>query len=210
MAGRAKYDTKNAQNAQESYEDLKAWAIKAYEVELAKANGNGTYTVAKDSVRRSQAEANVAWSWLTDNITEVIIEYISEVGNQGFPLSHCRLKEHMDQILQAQLGERFLASDVGKQWTNHFIKKYSSKICHSQLHSSQNVDMLSIHIPKMPGSCCCNRPSQIIVSRWIAHMALMRLDVTQQRPKRSASWGVLNLAHRISNVTETRRTLPLL
>ena len=112
MAGRAKYDTKNAQNAQESYEDLKAWAIKAYEVELAKANGNGTYTVAKGSVNlyklktgmdiklsyctliwganggRSQAEANVAWSWLTHNITEVIIEYISEVGNQGFPLSH--------------------------------------------------------------------------------------------------------------------------
>jgi hypothetical protein len=65
---------------------------------------------------------------LTDDETEVTIEYIGEVGNQGFLSSHCRLKEHVDQILQARLGERFPAGGVGKQWTNHFVKKYSSKI----------------------------------------------------------------------------------
>ena len=152
MAGRAKSDTKKTQNARESYEDLKARAIKAYKVELAKANGKGARTVAKDFVNlykletgmdiklsyctlirgadggRSRAEANAARSWLTDDETEVIIEYIGEVGNRGFPLSHRRLKEHVDQILRARLGEIFPASGVGKQWTNRFVEKYSSKI----------------------------------------------------------------------------------
>ena len=50
MAGRAKSNTKKEQNARESYEDLKAWAIKAYKVELAKPNGKGARTVAKDFV----------------------------------------------------------------------------------------------------------------------------------------------------------------
>ena len=123
MAGRAKSNTKKEQNAQESYEDLKARAIKAYKAELAKPNGKGARTVAKDFVNlyklktvmniklsyctlirgadggRSRAEANAAQSWLTDDKMEVIIKYIGEVGNWGFPLSHCRLKEHVDEIL---------------------------------------------------------------------------------------------------------------
>ena len=77
---------------------------------------------------RSQAEANAARSWLTDNETEVIIEYIGEVGNQGFLLSHHRLKEHVDKILWARLGKTFLAGGVGKQWTNHFAEKNLSKV----------------------------------------------------------------------------------
>ena len=43
-------------------------------------------------------------------------------------MSHRRLKEHVDQILRARLGERFPAGGVGKQWTNCFVEKYSSKI----------------------------------------------------------------------------------
>ena len=50
MAGRVKSDTKKAQNARESYEDLKARAIKAYKAEHAKVNGKGAHTVAKDFV----------------------------------------------------------------------------------------------------------------------------------------------------------------
>ena len=105
MVGRAKSNTKKAQNAQESYKDLKAWAIKAYKVELVKVSKKGACSVAKDFVNlyklktgmdiklsyctlirgadggRSRAEANAARSWLTDDETEVIIEYIGEVGN---------------------------------------------------------------------------------------------------------------------------------
>ena len=235
MACRDNSNTKKKQNAREFYKDPKAQAIKAYNAELAKLNGKGAHTVAKDFVNlyklktgmniklsyciliwgadggRSWAEANAAQSWLTDDKTEVIIKYIGEVGNWGFPLSHCRLKEHVDQILRARLGKTFLANSVGKQWTNRFIKKNSSKIkmSWSTPLESKHGCAVSIHIPKMPGSCCCSRPSQIMVLRQSAFMALMKLDVNWQRARRNMSWGVLNLAHSISNMMGTGRTLPL-
>jgi len=36
-------------------------------------------------------------SWLTEEETEDVIEYIGELGNHSFLLSHHRLKEHVDQ-----------------------------------------------------------------------------------------------------------------
>jgi hypothetical protein len=152
MAGRAKSDTKKAQIARDAYEDLKARAIKAYKAELTKANGKGARTIAQDFVNlyrletgkdiklnyntlirganggRSRAEANAARSWLTEEETEVVIEYIGELGNRGFPLSHRRLKEHVDQILRTRLCNTFPEGGVGKQWTHRFVEKYSSKI----------------------------------------------------------------------------------
>jgi hypothetical protein len=67
--------------------------------------------------RKSRAEANAGKSWLTDEETTVVITYISELGNHGFPLSHRRLKEHVDDILRTRLGDQFSMSRVGKQWT---------------------------------------------------------------------------------------------
>jgi hypothetical protein len=43
-------------------------------------------------------------------------------------LSHRRLKEHVDQILHARLGDKFPAEGVGKQWTQHFVSD------HDRLH----------------------------------------------------------------------------
>ena len=125
MAGRAKSDTKKAQIAHEAYKNLMAWAIQAYIGELTKTKGKGAHTVAEDFVKlykletgrdiklnyntlirgaqggRSCAEANVVSAWLMDGKTNVIITYIAELGNQGFPLSHCRLREHINKILHA-------------------------------------------------------------------------------------------------------------
>ena len=42
--------TKKAQLTQESYKDLKSYAIKAYPAELLKATGKGAPVVAKDFV----------------------------------------------------------------------------------------------------------------------------------------------------------------
>ena len=61
---------------------------------------------------RSQTEANAAKSWLTKE-TAVVITYIAELGNCGFPLSHQRLKEHVDDVLRTHLGDQFPASRVG-------------------------------------------------------------------------------------------------
>ena len=152
MPGRAKSDTKKAQIARDAYEDLKARAIRAYSAELKKTNGKGAQTVAQDFVNlykletgkdiklnyntlirganggRSRAEANAARSWLTEEETGIVIEYIGELGNRGFPLSHRRLREHVNEILRTRLGDAFPADGVGKQWTHRFVEKHSSKI----------------------------------------------------------------------------------
>jgi hypothetical protein len=152
MTAKAKSDTKKAQIARDAYESLKLQAIEVYRCELKKIKGKGARTVAKDFVelfkqetgkdvklsyatlirgaqgRRSRAEPNAARSWLKEGETKVIIEYIAELGNRGFPLSHRRLREHVNEILRARLGDKFPQLGVGKQWSNRFIEKYSDSI----------------------------------------------------------------------------------
>lgn len=142
--------TKKAQLARESYEDIKSRAIKAYSAELLKSREKGARTVAKDFVDlykaetgldvkldhltlirganggRSRAEANAAKSLLTDGEAEIVIGYIAELGNRGFPLSHRRLREHVNAILRARIGLSF--QGVGKQWTHRFVEKHSGQI----------------------------------------------------------------------------------
>jgi hypothetical protein len=65
---------------------------------------------------------------LTEEETDIVIEYIGELGNRRFPLGHHRLKEHVDEILRTQLGDAFPIGGVGKQWTHWFVEKHSSKI----------------------------------------------------------------------------------
>jgi Tc5 transposase-like DNA-binding protein len=77
---------------------------------------------------RSRAEANTARAWLTDGETGVIIAYIAELGNRGLPLSHRRLREHVNEVSSARLGTKFPEQGVGKQWTHRFIEKYSDAI----------------------------------------------------------------------------------
>lgn len=76
--------------------------------------------------RPTRADANAKRSLLTPEEVEVVITYIIEVGRQGFPLSHRRLKEHVDEILCARLGQDF--EGVGRRWTNRFIEKHSARI----------------------------------------------------------------------------------
>jgi hypothetical protein len=77
---------------------------------------------------RSRAEANAQKGWLTKEETEVILLFIAEIGNRGFPLSHRRLKEHADAILRGRLGDAFPEGGVGKNWTMRFITKHSKRI----------------------------------------------------------------------------------
>lgn len=155
MVGRPKSDTKKAQILREAAEDLRARAIKAYQLELAKpphVKPRGARKIAEDFENiyrqetgktiklnymaiirganggRSRAAANAARSWLTKEETNIVIQYITEVGNRGFPLSHRRLKEHVDEILRARLGDKFPSTGVGKNWTDRFVEKYSEQI----------------------------------------------------------------------------------
>ncbi|EDR04558.1 uncharacterized protein LACBIDRAFT_304343 [Laccaria bicolor S238N-H82] len=58
----------------------------------------------------------------------MVIDYAIEVASCGFPLSHRRLKDHVDSICHARLGRKFPASGVGKNWTSRFISKHSDRL----------------------------------------------------------------------------------
>ena len=74
------------------------------------------------------AQANETKSWFTAEEWKVVIEYIIETGVEGFPLSHKRLKEHVDEICREKYGEKFPEKGVGKRWTHRFLVKHSDEI----------------------------------------------------------------------------------
>jgi len=50
------------------------------------------------------------------------------MAHRGFPLSHQRLKEHVNDICSACLGASFPVKGIGLNWTYRFSKKYSERI----------------------------------------------------------------------------------
>jgi hypothetical protein len=152
MPGRAKSDSKKRQLAREVHDDLMARAVKAYVIELRKPYSlrrKGARTICRDfedlcrqetgkmvklnhgtlirlaNGGRTRAESK---TWLTDEETGVVLDYIVEIGNRGFPLSHRRLREHVNGILHTRLGDEFPKEGVGKNWTARFVEKHSKRI----------------------------------------------------------------------------------
>ena len=56
------------------------------------------------------------------------MKYVQEMEAHGFPLSHRRLKEHVDEILCAQLGDKFPEEGVDRNWTQRFVEKHSDHL----------------------------------------------------------------------------------
>jgi hypothetical protein len=51
------------------------------------------------------------------------------MASQGWPESHRRIKEHIDQIAQARLGtQKFPSTRVGMNWTAQFMLRHSDQI----------------------------------------------------------------------------------
>ena len=141
MVGRAKSEIKKRQNAWEAIDAFCACAVAAYKVELTKLENErkGAHTVSNDFVLlykretgldikidhgfliqqangcQTKAQANAAGSWVTPEETEVIIQYAHECSDRGFPLSHRRLKEHVNKILWGRNVNGFPLGGVGKQ-----------------------------------------------------------------------------------------------
>ncbi|KIN94803.1 hypothetical protein M404DRAFT_85150, partial [Pisolithus tinctorius Marx 270] len=58
----------------------------------------------------------------------IVINYIQEMGNHGFPLSHHQLKNHVDKICQAHLGSEFPEAGIGINWTHCFVERHSEQL----------------------------------------------------------------------------------
>ncbi|THU92505.1 hypothetical protein K435DRAFT_598103, partial [Dendrothele bispora CBS 962.96] len=72
--------------------------------------------------------SNASRGWLLESEVEIVINYALELASRGFPLTHRRLKECVDNICRARLGDAFPTSGLGKQWTNRFVEKYSDRL----------------------------------------------------------------------------------
>lgn len=155
MVGRAKSATKKCQITREEETRLMAKAVELYQTEQARPQGEKKMGLRKVCVevqkahlkntgrtvtlnhntlgnyvkgRRTLASFNAAKSWLLPEEAEQVINYIVELGDRGFPISLKRLKEHVDQICRARLGDGFPANGVGKQWAGRFLEKHSDRL----------------------------------------------------------------------------------
>ncbi|KAJ7937488.1 hypothetical protein B0H13DRAFT_1560421, partial [Mycena leptocephala] len=54
-----------------------------------------------------KSASNAAKGWLLPEEAEIVIQYPIDVASRGFPLTHLRLKECVDSICRARLGDQF-------------------------------------------------------------------------------------------------------
>ncbi|KAJ7759016.1 hypothetical protein DFH07DRAFT_711119, partial [Mycena maculata] len=75
-----------------------------------------------------KSKSNAAKGWLLPEEAETVIQYAVEVASCGFPLTHRRLKECVDEICRARMGDAFPEAGVGIQWTQRFCEKHSDRL----------------------------------------------------------------------------------
>ena len=66
--------------------------------------------------------------WVNDEETEAVLQDIVLNAQRGFPLTHRRIKEHVDEIARAHHGDAFPKTGVGKEWTNRFVSNHKDRI----------------------------------------------------------------------------------
>ena len=77
---------------------------------------------------RSHGEAHEEKRWLNDDEVEVVIQNIIKYGERGLPLSHRRIKHHVDEICQAKYGNTFPETGVGQCWTHRFVSDHNDRV----------------------------------------------------------------------------------
>ena len=155
MPGWAKSMAEKATIDKRVHDALMARAVSAYQAELNKPNyrsRRGLRTICKDfeklyydekgvrihlsystlsrlvDGRKTREQANAHRQWLTAIEEDIVVNFIVEMAAQGWAVSHRRLKEHVDLIANARLGDKFPSLGVGKNWTAHFISRHSEQI----------------------------------------------------------------------------------
>lgn len=156
MPGRAKSKTAKSAEERRGYDALMAHAVRAYRAELEKPeNGcrrRGLRTICKDfediyyhetgkqiklvhstlnklaDGGRTKVQAGAERSWLDPPEVETVITFITENAGRGFPDSKRRIKEHVDLVLRARLGELFPPLGVGKNWVARFVTRHANRL----------------------------------------------------------------------------------
>ncbi|KAF9522927.1 hypothetical protein CPB83DRAFT_776285 [Crepidotus variabilis] len=74
---------------------------------------------------KTGVEAKAHRAWLTDAEEKIVVDFAIEMAWRGFPLSHGRLKDHVDLMAAARLGRAFPEEGIGRCWTTRFITRHS-------------------------------------------------------------------------------------
>jgi len=155
MPGRPRSIAAKDLSYKRAHDALMARAVQAYLAELDKpyCGRRGLRTICKDFEQlyleekgihiplsfatlgrladggRNREEANEHRCWLTPIEEDIIATFSIEMGARSFPLSHRRLKEHVDRIARARLGStKFPDKGVGKNWTARFMLRLSDRL----------------------------------------------------------------------------------
>jgi hypothetical protein len=154
MVGQSKSMAEKAMFNKKAHDDLMACAVQAYLNKLKKPyrGRRGLCMICKDfeqlyfeekgvhihlsfatlgqlaSGHQTRSEANEHCRWLTPIEDDIIVAFSIEIGARGFPLSHHHLKDHVDPIARANLGDKFHAEGVGKNWTSRFMLRVSDRL----------------------------------------------------------------------------------
>jgi hypothetical protein len=61
-------------------------------------------------------------------VGEIMVNFIIEVGSNGWPPSVCQIKEHIDLICHGRNAPGFPEGGVGQHWVDCFVRKHSDHI----------------------------------------------------------------------------------
>ncbi|KAJ2920001.1 hypothetical protein MD484_g405, partial [Candolleomyces efflorescens] len=168
MPRKAQSKTKKAQLVSELQAELYARAVTRYQAEQNRVLGYGEtrkgLRVVRDEVEKEHFERTkqkvsldhvTLWrlvnggvsiqafhaeqAHLTPAETEEVIKILLELASWGHPFSYQRLKEYVNQILRARLGNKFPADGVGINWARRFCEKHSDRL---HLYRSKALDNL--------------------------------------------------------------------
>ncbi|KAF8162214.1 hypothetical protein K438DRAFT_1909836 [Mycena galopus ATCC 62051] len=114
MVGCMKSDMKKAQISRAHHDEWMAIALDRYHEEKAR--------ILAPKERRKGVRQ------ICEMVEQHVICYAIEVASRGFLLTHARLKDCVDSICRARMGDEFPAASVGINWTQRFCEKYSDHL----------------------------------------------------------------------------------
>lgn len=86
---------------------------------------------------RTKSKFNVAKGWLTNDESELIVSYVIDLAQRGFPLKMKELQRQAENVLRARLGNSFPSTGLGKHWAHRFVCKHADQL---QKYVSRGLD----------------------------------------------------------------------
>ncbi|KAF9014409.1 hypothetical protein BDZ89DRAFT_906822, partial [Hymenopellis radicata] len=106
---------------------------KEVEIEHRKETGE-TITLNHNTLRslakggRKLSDFNASKGWLLPGEENMVVDYAIETAKRGFPLTHRRLRDIVNDVCRARMGSRFPEGGVGRNWTQRFIERHSDRL----------------------------------------------------------------------------------